>query len=347
MRLSSYLNLRVPNFSLHALREVLHEAGLDWEGALERAEIDPDAAQRPGGTIPASKELAFQLEFVSLTQGRIDLWAIAAKSYTLGAFGVRGLAFITAPSIEAWVLAGATDDTYALFETAALHDSARNLIGLEISYPDAPQSLVEFSAYRELIVTNRIFRLLYGCPFPFSLVEFPLSEVDSGVAELFPCNIICGSEHFRIYWEPEVSREPLPFGNQFQYESWLQEDSRHLDELRESGDWPDTVKKVVKSAPHLNRKLANVAGVLRISPRTLQRNLRLSGLDFAHVRDAALNDVARELLSSTSKSVSEISRLLGYSEPASFSIAFKRWNGVPPSFYKEAAEYRAHSLTDQ
>ena len=106
MKLSSYQNLRLPNFSVHGLCAVLKDADLDWETALTNAEIDPDAIDRPGGTIPAKKELAFQLQFVALTKDRVDLWVKAAQAYTLGSFGIRGLALATAPTIAAWVEAG-------------------------------------------------------------------------------------------------------------------------------------------------------------------------------------------------------------------------------------------------
>ncbi len=84
MKLSSYQNLRLPNFSVHGLCAVLKDADLDWQTALTNAEIDPDAIDRPGGTIPAKKELAFQLQFVALTKDRVELWVKAAQAYTLG-----------------------------------------------------------------------------------------------------------------------------------------------------------------------------------------------------------------------------------------------------------------------
>ena len=123
MKLSSYQNLRLPNFSVHGLCAVLKDADLDWQTALTNAEIDPDAIDRPGGTIPAKKELAFQLQFVALTKDRVDLWVKAARAYTLGSFGIRGLALATAPTIGAWVEAGSsTDYAPGLMEISASPD---------------------------------------------------------------------------------------------------------------------------------------------------------------------------------------------------------------------------------
>lgn len=340
MKLSSYQNLRVPNFSVHALRGLLEDANLDWRTALANSEIDLDAVNRPGGTIPARKELAFQLQFVALTRDRVDLWVRAARAYTLGSFGVRGLVLATAPTIAAWVEAAtAMDYAPALLEVAPLRTPDGTVNGIEFTYPDAPDELIPFSVYRELCVTTRILAWLYGGPFPITQVEFPLAEVSPEVWAYVSCNIDCGSETLRLWWDPEISTRELPFGDAFQHEAWIKADTQIIDTLRATGDWPHTVAKAIRAAPNLNRTLANVSATLRVSPRTLQRKLELTGNDFARVRDETLSDLACDLLSNTDHSVSEISRKLGYTDPSSFTMAFKRWKGMPPTAFREASRY--------
>ncbi|KPI00308.1 transcriptional regulator, AraC family [Actinobacteria bacterium OK006] len=340
MKLSSYQNLRVPNFSVHALRGLLEAADLDWETALVNAEIDLDAVDRPGGTIPARKELAFQLQFVALTRDRVDLWVRAARVYTLGSFGVRGLVLATAPSIAAWVKAAtAMDYAPALLEAAPIWTADGTVTGIEFTYPGVPDELIPFSVYRELCVTARILAWLYGRPFPFSQIDFPLVEISPEVWTYVSCNIDCGSETLRLWWDPETSTHELPFGDAFQHEAWIKADTQIIDTLRETGDWPHTVAKAIRAAPNFNRTLANVSSTLRVSPRTLQRKLELTGHDFAGVRDETLSDLACDLLLNTAHSVSEISRKLGYTDPASFTMAFKRWRGMPPTAFREASRY--------
>jgi AraC-like DNA-binding protein len=342
VRLSSYLNLRVPNFFVHELRGLLDDADLDWRSALANAEIDPGAVDRPGGTIPARKELAFQLQFVALTRGRVDLWMKAAQAYTLGSFGIRGLAFVTAPTVAAWVEVGsdATDYAPALMEITPLRTSDGTVTGVEYTYPGAPEELIPFSVYRDLCSSSQTLTWLYGRPFPFTRVEFPLAEASPELSTYVPCDIDCGSETLRLWWDPATSAHELPFGNAFQHAAWVKADTQILETLRTTGDWPDTVSKTIRAAPELNRKLANVAAALRVSPRTLRRKLELAGKEFAQIRDDTLSDLATHLLSNTDHSVSRISRMLGYTDPASFTIAFKRWRGMPPTAFREASHYR-------
>ena len=283
MKLDSYQNLRVPNFSVHALCRVLEEAGLDWRSALAKASLSPEAANRPGGTIPAKKELALQLQFVDLTRDRVDLWMRATRAFALGTFAVRKMAFLTAPTIEAWVevVSGATDVGFAIQELAPLRTRDGVVAGIEITYPGVPEELIPFSVYRDLYWNVRTLPWVYGGPFPFTQVEFPLAEISPEVSARVPCSIDCGSETLRIWWEPAASTHELPFGDAFQHAAWVKEDNRILDTLRSTGDWPHSVARAIRAAPELNRKLANAAATLRVSPRTLQRKLELTGHDFS------------------------------------------------------------------
>ncbi|MFE3144080.1 helix-turn-helix domain-containing protein [Streptomyces scopuliridis] len=340
MKLTSYQNLRVPNFSVHNLRQLLEEADLDWRTALANAEIDPDALNRPGSTIPARKELAFQLQFVALTRDRIDLWVQAARAYTTSTYGVRGMALATAPTVAAWAeVVSTTDNAPGILAITPLRAPDGTVAGIEFTYPDAPEELIPFSVYRELCVTTRSLAWLYGDTFPFTHVEVPLAAISPEVLTYVSCNIDCGAEALRLRWDPAISTDELPFGNAFQHAAWVKADAQIIDSFRETSDWPHTVAKAIRAVPNLNRTLANVSATLRVSPRTLQRKLELTGNDFAQVRDETLSDLACDLLSNTDHSVSEISRKLGYTDPASFTMAFKRWRGMPPSAFREASRY--------
>lgn len=213
------------------------------------------------------------------------------------------------------------------------------MAGIEFTYPDAPEELIPFSVYRDLCATAPSLSWLYGDAFPFTRIEVPLAELSPDALTFVSCTIDYCAEALRLWWDPAISTAELPFGNAFQHEAWVKADTQIIDSLRTTGDWPHTVAKAMRAAPILNRTLANVAATLRVSPRTLQRKLELTGTDFARVRDETLSGLACDLLSHTDHSVSEISRKLGYADPASFTMAFKRWRGMPPTAFREASRY--------
>jgi AraC-like DNA-binding protein len=76
--------------------------------------------------------------------------------------------------------------------------------------------------------------------------------------------------------------------------------------------------------------LQGVARDLGMSERTLRRRLKESGTSFSALVDRVRRNLAKDWLALTDFDLKHISFLLGYSEPAAFSRAYKRWTGSSP-----------------
>ena len=76
--------------------------------------------------------------------------------------------------------------------------------------------------------------------------------------------------------------------------------------------------------------LQDIAAELRLSPGHIQRELNFDGLTFMGLVENARRDLALHYLCQRQLSLSEISFLLGYSEPSAFSRAVRRWTGSSP-----------------
>lgn len=80
-----------------------------------------------------------------------------------------------------------------------------------------------------------------------------------------------------------------------------------------------------------------LAAALHLSRRTLQRRLRQQGTSYQGLlRDTRLA-LAHRYLCDEGRSVLEVAYLLGFSDPSTFSRAFKRWTGLAPAAYRRAA----------
>jgi AraC-like DNA-binding protein len=79
---------------------------------------------------------------------------------------------------------------------------------------------------------------------------------------------------------------------------------------------------------------AEIASRLALTTRTLHRRLKQEGTSFRELRELILQQHARNLLRQPALPLGEISFLLGYSEPSTFSRAFKRWTGVTPGEWR-------------
>lgn len=77
-----------------------------------------------------------------------------------------------------------------------------------------------------------------------------------------------------------------------------------------------------------------IAGKLSLSRQTLFRRLKAEGVTFEQILDELRYKLALHYLNGKKASVNETAYLVGFSEPAAFSRAFKRWTGSSPRLVK-------------
>lgn len=82
-------------------------------------------------------------------------------------------------------------------------------------------------------------------------------------------------------------------------------------------------------------RIGRVASQLAMSGRTLQRRLEALGVSYRDLLEEARKEAAGRYITSSLLSIAEVAFLVGYSEPAAFHRAFKRWYGMTPQQYRE------------
>ena len=80
-----------------------------------------------------------------------------------------------------------------------------------------------------------------------------------------------------------------------------------------------------------------VARELGMSRQTLYRRLKEEGVTFEEILEAKRRQLAIRYLGLHRLSVKAVAYKLGFSDPAAFSRAFKRWTGVSPSAMRGSA----------
>jgi AraC-like DNA-binding protein len=84
-----------------------------------------------------------------------------------------------------------------------------------------------------------------------------------------------------------------------------------------------------------------VANKLGVSRQTLYRRLKAENVTFEQVLDGLRRELALHYLHSGRVSVNETAYLVGFSDPAAFSRAFKRWTGQSPRAARAAGHQQA------
>jgi AraC-like DNA-binding protein len=87
---------------------------------------------------------------------------------------------------------------------------------------------------------------------------------------------------------------------------------------------------LVSLLPSGEVRSAAVVRRLDMSVRTFTRNLAAKGMTFAEILKRVRQHLASGYLADNRKSVQQIARLLGYSNPGFFTHTYKRWTGISP-----------------
>lgn len=155
---------------------------------------------------------------------------------------------------------------------------------------------------------------------------------------------------YRVEYE-RIFRVPLVFGSNrnalLMDAAWLEQRialapryvfgilSAHAEALLESLEGSKTVRGRVEGLllPILHTgdvSIDRIAGKMGLSRQTLFRRLKAEGVTFERVLDGLRHELALSYLRAGKVSVGETAYLVGFSEPAAFSRAFKRWTGSRP-----------------
>lgn len=108
-----------------------------------------------------------------------------------------------------------------------------------------------------------------------------------------------------------------------------------LEQLRNSKSMRGRVESLLMPILHTGEaSMDMIAGKMAVSRQTLFRQLKAEGTTFEKVLDELRHHLALEYLRGKKASVNETAYLVGFSAPAAFSRAFKRWTGMPPGEMK-------------
>lgn len=172
-------------------------------------------------------------------------------------------------------------------------------------------------------------------PLRLELVQ-PRADVKT-LERYFGCPVVCGSAQNAIVFRTTDAEIPFVTRNAELLEMLAPQ--FELD-LKQHTAAEDSFLELVRGA--IQQRLTghrpttdDVARELHMSSRTLQRRLQESGSSFQRVLDEARHQMARYYLRNSVLELNEAAYLLGYEDANSFARAFRGWEGVPPSHWRE------------
>jgi AraC-like DNA-binding protein len=140
--------------------------------------------------------------------------------------------------------------------------------------------------------------------------------------------------------EAVLSGYRLPTSSQYVTEVLKEHAEALLERLESSKSTRDRVESLLMNLlPTGDARIDTIAGKMGLSRQTLYRKLKAEGVSFEEVLEQLRCSMAHHYLNGRKASVKETAYLIGFSDPAAFSRAFKRWTGRTPAMARSATTH--------
>jgi AraC-like DNA-binding protein len=206
----------------------------------------------------------------------------------------------------------------------------------------------ELASWRPLVdemlkSSLEIVNTICALPVPVRAAEFsyPAPGDTRALKRAFGANLKFGCAVSCLYFSREVVRYPLiDVGVELAGDFWAGPRSVLAEPASIEPFLRDTRVAVRRALPGGALTIDSLAAELGISRRTLQRRLSALGASFKSILQDVREEQSRRYLDDPRLAVTEIALLLGYSDQASFSNAFRSWCGCAPTEYRQRGAAR-------
>ncbi|KPP97918.1 AraC family transcriptional regulator [Marinobacter sp. HL-58] len=325
------------------MARAIRAEGADPTALLGRFGLDEKALRAPEARISIPR-------FMRMGQAAIALTGNPAFGLTMGQLsrpvdaGIAGLAAQSAPD------AGEAIST--LIDYALL--TSRNSRGVPWTthhgreahfYSIKPYNVFNFFVVDSVLgAWTQFLRAITGRSRVIERVtiEYPSQGQDEVFEQWFGCPVSFGSGGNSLRLAAGIAETSSLHTQPAMYEQLRQQCQRELMRIRAGWSTGDRVKDLLP--PMLQGDtptLAAMAERLGMAPWTLQRQLAEEQTGFRELVDETRRELAVEYIRETRTSLSEIAWLLGFSNPAAFHKAWRRWFSTSPG------EHRKRYLAEQ
>jgi AraC-like DNA-binding protein len=332
-------DIRHPIYATRVLCEVANERGVSTRDVLTGTTISPDDLDDPEAVASAWDEIVAVRRLLARLPDDEGVGVDVGSRFSLTHAGLLGFAAMSCATLREMFT---IDMRY--FALTMLHIDLKLFEGpdecmLELNVDHLPVDVRRFFIERDLAgIVSTVGE------FAYTVVERYAAEVTAEVSldedvlgpllKVVPVqNIAFDRAHTRLHFPRAMFDEPLPQADKHTLELCVAQ----CDVLMQRNEQRRGITAVVRSKlfrdTGLFPTLPDVAAELDVHPRTLRRQLAEEGSSFRALLNEARSTLAVDLLTTVGLTVEQVSKRLGYTDVSTFSHAFKRWHGAPPSAF--------------
>jgi AraC-like DNA-binding protein len=168
-------------------------------------------------------------------------------------------------------------------------------------------------------------------------VAFPFAAPDYAALarDIFGCKVRYGQAWAGFSASPAVLDVPLKRADPAAFQEAARICERELARLSASESLSTRVRRLLLESQNGFPSLNLTARLFLMTPRTLHRRLIEEGTAYREILESVRHTLAVEHVKSGRFTMDEIAYRLGYTDLANFRRAFKRWESLPPSVFRE------------
>ncbi len=148
------------------------------------------------------------------------------------------------------------------------------------------------------------------------------------------CPVRFDGDEACIWHERGRLHQPLPLGDPELCRLHYHLAEQALEDLDREPPLIQTLRGLLRAAAPHSPTLAELAGAVTLSERTLRRRLAELGSGYRQLLEQQRSEWAAELVADSHEPLSEVAARLGFTDPSNFGKAFKRWHGISPDRYR-------------
>jgi AraC-like DNA-binding protein len=170
-----------------------------------------------------------------------------------------------------------------------------------------------------------------------AFVSYPEPGHGHFYEEFLQCDVDFEQNRSGFSFNRKYLRKPI-VRTKTELDNWLRESPADL--LYLPGRETSALAQIKVELKHeLDRRMRfpafeTICDALTTSPQVLRRRLVEEGTSYQQIKDTVRRELALELLSKREINIADIAERTGFTEPAAFSRAFKKWCGVSPAQYR-------------
>lgn len=323
------------------MAEFMMSYGISRAALLKGSGLEDCDLTDPGGGVSDAQHICLIRNALRLSQDPALGLALGVNR-PISTFGSLGFAMLCSETLREAILMGCQyQKASGRFSGRLMFLSLRtegSEAVLEVEVAAAPDDLVLFAVEDMLGSTLSMTRWVTGRALPLREIRcaFPRPAHAEAYRKYFPCPVSFDAPRTQVRFDAAFLGTQLPMASSNAARVYRVQCEKiiHADTTAEDV-WVRNVRTQLLMLSDRPLALEECAARLGVSSRTLRRRLEERRMSYTGIVDDVRRGLARSYLESSRLSVEAIAERLGFSDPTSFSRAFRRWTGMSPREFRK------------